>query len=130
MAEQEHRKSVILINMLNGLREEVVCFDDPDRPKTSYIEHCDLLDWSVKTGCSDAVRNMWDPNYEVKKAFIGFENDGLGYDIAIYRNPGECDLVKVNEKLAFLAIPIIRISSMKIKHKFGDYPNLIPRKGG
>ena len=97
MAEQEPRKSVILVNLLNGLREEVVCLDDPDRSKTSYIEHRDLLDWSVKTGCSDAVRNMWDPNNEVNEAFIGFEDDGINYDLAIYRNPNNRDLVKVNE---------------------------------
>ena len=127
MAEQEYRKSVILVNLLNGLREEVVCSDDPDRSKTSYIEHCDLLDWSVKTRCSDAVRNMWDPNNEVKEAFIGFENDGLDYDLAIYHNPNNRDLVRKHEKLAFLAIPMARISTMKIK-KFGDHPNLIPRK--
>ena len=130
MAEQEHRKSVILVNLLNGLREEVVCLDDPDRSKTSYIEHCDLLDWSVKTGCSDAVRNMWDPNNEVKEAFIGFENDGIDYDLAIYRNPSNRDFVRVNEKLAFLAIPMTRVSPMEIKRKLGDHPNVIPRKGG
>lgn len=130
MAEQEHRKSVILVNLLNGLREEVVCLDDPDRSKTSYIEHRDLLDWSAKTGCSDAVRNMWDPNNEVKEAFIGFENDGLDYDLAIYRNPNDRDLVKVHEELAFLAIPMTRVSPMEIKRKFGDHPNVIPRKGG
>ena len=126
----EHRKSVILVNLLNGLREEVVCFDDPDRSRTSYIEHCDLLNWSVKTGCSDAVRNMWDPNNEVKEAFIGFEIDGLDYDLAIYRNPNNRDLVRMHEELAFLAIPMRRISPIEIKRKLGDHPNVIPRKGG
>ena len=71
---------------------------------------------------------MWDPNNEVKEAFIGFENDGLDYNLAIYRNPSDCDLVKMHEELAFLAIPMARISPMKIKSKFGDHPNLIPRK--
>ena len=130
MSEQEHRKSVILVNVLNGRRAEVVCFDDPDRSKTSYIEHCNLLDWSVKTGCSNAVRNMWNPNNEVKEAFIGFENDGLGYDLAIYRNPNNRDLVKMDEKLAFLAIQMTRVSPMEVKRKLGDRPNVIPRKGG
>ena len=126
----ERRKSVVLVNLLNGCRAEVDCFDDPDRFKTSYVEHCDLLDWSVKTGCSDAVRNMWNPNNEVKEAFIGFENDGLDYDLAIYRNPSRDDLAKVNEKLAFLAIPMTRASPMEVKRKLGDHPNVIPRKGG
>ena len=64
------------------------------------------------------------------EGFIGFENDGIDYDLAIYRNPSNRDLVRVNEKLAFLAIPMAQISPMKIKHKFGDHPNAIPRKGG
>ena len=126
----ERRESVILINLLNGRRAKVVCFDDPDRSQTSYIDHCDLLDWSVKTGCSDAVRSMWDPNNEVKEAFIGFESDGLDYDLAIYRNPNNRDLVKMHEKLAFLAIPMRHMSPIEIKRKIGDHPNVIPRKGG
>lgn len=125
----DYRESVVLINLDNGQRAKVVCADDPDRNETSYIEHMDLLNWAGKTGCTERVRKMWDPESEDKTPFLAFEDDGLDCRLAIYRNPGEDDCVSTNEELAFFAVRVKALGA-KAMEQIRDRPNAIPGKGG
>lgn len=125
----DHRESVVLINLDNGQRAKVACADDPDRKETSYIDHLDLLDWAGKTGCTERVRKMWNPKNKDKTPFLAFEDDGLDYSLAIYKNPHETDYVARNEELAFLAVRAKALGK-KAMEQIRDRPNAIPGKGG
>ena len=117
-----HRHEVTLINLMSGYRDEITVHDDPDVEYMSYIEHSDLLSWAERAGCQSLVYDMW--NGKVLNSFLGFEDDACKAGVMIYQNKEREEYVRSSEKRAFEAI---RVTGRN--NRFGDHPNMIPRKG-
>ena len=116
------RSTVILVNLLNGKSLQVVAKPDPITGET-YVEHNELLSWSVITECEEKVRSMWADEDGEQDPFIGFVNDGDKRDIVVLRNHKNGDEADEDDTIAFRAV---RLPNADL---YGD-PNKIPKKGG
>lgn len=115
--------NIVLVNLLNNSRGEALAKYDPVSGST-IIDHGDLLEWAIKTGCEQEVRNMWGtPSGEYRNQFIGFIDDGDPTDLLILRNPSGGRLALDDDTLAFRAKRLPK--PLEYAH-----PNSIPRKGG
>ena len=112
--------TVNLINRANGMSGEVYVHHDGITGAT-YIEHADLLKWSVAAGCEREVREMWVSRDRRVKAFIGFTDDGDPNDLLIFKNPTGEEQAKLDDRVAFKAIRLPKVVSY-------DEPNKITRK--
>lgn len=114
---------VVLVNLLNNRRDDVLVKDDPISGAT-IIDHGDLLEWAIKTGCEPEVRLMWSSSSgEYVNQFIGFIDDGDPTDLMILRNPS-CNRFALDyDTLDFRAKRLPK--PLEYAH-----PNSIPRKGG
>lgn len=114
---------VVLVNLLNNRRDEALAKDDPVSCDT-IIDHGDLLEWAIKTGCEPEVRNMWSTaSGEYVNQFIGFIDDGDPTELAILRNPSGSQFALDNDTIAFWAKRLPK--PLEYAH-----PNKITRKGG
>ena len=111
---------VNLINMTNGMRGKVYVHYDGITGAT-YIEHADLLEWSIAVGCEREVLEMWASGDRSVKAFIGFTDDGDPNDLLIFKNQTESEYAKLDDRVAFKAVRLPKVVS------YGE-PNKIPRK--
>ena len=117
-----HRNEVMLVNLMNGYRDKITVYDDPDMGYMSYIEHSDLLSWAERAGCQSLVYDMW--HGKVIDSFLGFEDDDCRAGVMIYQNKSGRRYVSTTDKRAFEAI---RVTGRN--NRFGDHPNMIPRNG-
>lgn len=112
--------TVNLINRANGMSGEVYVHNDGITGAT-YIEHSDLLEWSIAAGCEREVREMWTSKDRRVKAFIGFTDDGDPKDLLILKNPTGSEQAKLDDRVSFKAVRLPKVVSY-------DEPNEIPRK--
>ena len=102
--------TVNMINIANGMCGEVHVHHDGITGAT-YIEHADLLKWSVAVGCERELREMWTSEDRRVKAFIGFTDDGDPNDLLIFKNPTESKYAKLDDRVAFKAVRLPKVVS-------------------
>lgn len=112
------RTEVVLVNLINGARSEVCVKDDQVTGQT-FVDHDDLLAWSQKTNCEQAVRDMWSGSGPIDR-FIGFVDDKIEVVLLILRNKERLMHARTYDKIAFYAK---RIPAFVYEH-----PNRIPQK--
>ena len=112
--------TVNLINRANGICGEVYVHHDGITGAT-YIEHVDLLKWSIAAECEREIREMWTSGDRRLKAFICFTDDGDPNDLLILKNPTGSERAKLEDRVAFKAIRLPKVTSY-------EEPNEIPRK--